>query len=189
MDEDELRPETTQLLLAARVGGEPALAALFEHLYEPLRQLAHRQLLRASGGLLETTELVHEAYLKFCDASVLAARDRAHFLAVAARAMRQILVDHFRARTAAKREGVRVRIELDEGALRVDDRGELVLALDEALVRLSRLSERTGRIVELKFFGGLTEPEIADVLAVSVRTVSGEWRRARAWLTRELESP
>ena len=71
----------------------------------------------------------------------------------------------------------------------MDDRGELVLALDEALVRLSRLSERTGRIVELKFFGGLTEPEIADVLAVSVRTVSGEWRRARAWLTRELESP
>jgi RNA polymerase sigma factor (TIGR02999 family) len=188
MIDAERRAETTQLLVAARAGDEPARRRLFEHLYEPLRELARRELRRAGAGTLQTTELVHEAYLKLCDASRLAARDRSHFLALSARAMRQILVDHFRARSAGKRGGRQVVVALEEGALPAATRGEVVLAIDEALERLSRLSERTGRVVELKFFGGMTEPEIAEELEVSVRTVSGEWRRARAWLTRELEA-
>lgn len=182
------RHDTTRLLLAARDGGEPALAALFDHLYGPLRELAHRQLRRSSGGALQTTELVHEAFVKLCDASELSARDRSHFLAVSARAMRQILVDHFRSRSAQKRGGAFARVELREGSIPVDGRGEVLLALDEALHRLALLSGRAGRVVELKFFGGMTEPEIAEELEVSVRTVSTEWRRARAWLTRELQA-
>jgi len=180
--------DTTQLLLAARQGDEPARAALFERLYAPLRELAGRQLRRASGGgALQTTELVHEAYLKLCDASRLGARDRAHFLALAARVMRQVLVDHFRAAGAGKRGGGALRIELEEGAIPADQRGgELVLAVDAALDRLTVQSERAGRVVELKFFGGLTEPEIAEALEVSVRTVSAEWKKARAWLWLEL---
>jgi len=187
MADDGGRRDTTQLLRAAREGDEPARAALFEHLYAPLRELAGRQLRRASGGgALQTTELVHEAYLKLCDAAQLSARDRAHFLALAARVMRQVLVDHFRAGSAGKRGGDALRLELDEGTIPIDDRGELVLAVDDALGRLSEQSERAGRVVELKFFGGLTEPEIAEALEVSVRTVSAEWRKARAWLWLEL---
>lgn len=186
--EPAARQDTTRLLLAARDGGEPALAALFDHLYGPLREIAHRQLRRSSGGALQTTELVHEAFVKLCDASALTPRDRSHFLAVSARAMRQILVDHFRSRSAQKRGGPFGRVELREGAIPVDGRGEVLLALDEALHRLARVSGRTGRVVELKFFGGMTEPEIAEALEVSVRTVSSEWRRARAWLTRELRA-
>jgi RNA polymerase sigma factor (TIGR02999 family) len=186
MADEAERSDTTQLLLAARAGDEPAREALFERLYEPLRALAGRQLRRASGGALQTTELVHEAYLKMCDAPRLSARDRAHFLALAARVMRQVLVDHFRAGSAGKRGGGALRVELDEGVIRADDGGGLVLAVDEALGRLTARSERAGRVVELKFFGGLTEPEIAEALEVSVRTVSTEWRKARAWLWLEL---
>jgi RNA polymerase sigma factor (TIGR02999 family) len=182
------RRDTTLLLLAVREGGEPARSALFDRLYGPLRELARRQLRRARGGALQTTELVHEAFLKLCDASALDARDRSHFLAVSARAMRQILVDHFRARSAQKRGGARVPVELSEGSIAIDDRGEVLLALDEALRRLTLVSGRAGRVVELKFFGGMTEPEIAEELEVSVRTVSSEWRRARAWLSRELQA-
>lgn len=185
--EGDGRRDTTQLLLEARGGDEPARVALFERLYGALRELAGRQLRRRSGGgALQTTELVHEAYLKLCDASELTATDRAHFLALSASVMRQVLVDHFRAGVAEKRGGGALRVELEEGAIPVDDRGELVLAVDDALARLAAQSERAGRVVELKFFGGLTEPEIAEALGVSVRTVSSEWRKARAWLWLEL---
>jgi len=188
MNEPDRTAETTELLIAARMGDEPARAELFERLYEPLRELAHHQLRRGPSGQLVTTELVHEAYLKLCDASRLSVRDRSHFFALSARAMRQIVVDHFRARAADKRGGGRPPLPLDDASIPATARGEVVLALDDALGRLTLLSERTGQVVELKFFGGMTEPEIADELAVSVRTVSNEWRQARAWLTRELES-
>jgi len=180
------RSDTTQLLREARQGRDGAQDALFERVYAQLKELAHYQLRRGPGGSLQTTELVHEAYLKLCDADRLAATDRAHFFALSARVMRQILVDHFRQRSAKKRGGPRSPLSLDEGAIPVDDRGEVILAIDEALGRLARSSERAGRVVELKFFGGLTEAEVAMALGVSVRTVSGEWRRARAWLTKEL---
>lgn len=180
------RAETTQLLHAALQGDTGARETLYEHLYEALRRIARQQLRRGGGAPLDTTELVHEAFVKMCEAEQLSATDRAHFLALSARAMRQILVDHFRRRSAAKRGGASPPLTLEEGVVPVADRGEVLLALDDALGRLSRLSERTGRVVEMKFFGGLTEPEIADALEVSVRTVSTEWRKARAWLTREL---
>ena len=182
------RSDTTQLLREARQGSDGAQDALFERVYEQLKELAHRQLRKGGHGTLQTTELVHEAYLKLCDVERLAANDRAHFFALSARVMRQILVDHFRRRSAQKRGGPVPPLSLDEGAISVDERGEVILAIDEALRRLALLSERAGRVVELKFFGGLTEPEVAEVLDVSVRTVSSEWRRARAWLTKELAS-
>ena len=180
------RTDTTQLLISAREGSEAARAALFDRLYEPLRTLARRQLRHGAGGAIDTTELVNEAYLKLCDPAHLTAHDRVHFMALSARVMRQILIDHFRARSAGKRGGRLAPLPLDDGAIGVDDRGEVVLALDQALERLSRLSARAGRVVELKFFGGMTEAEIASALEVSVRTVTGEWRKARAWLAREL---
>jgi RNA polymerase sigma factor (TIGR02999 family) len=184
-DEGGVR-DTTQLLLAASSGEGPARAALFERLYDPLRELAHRQLRQAQEGALDTTELLHETYLKLCDAPRLSARDRAHFFALAARVMRQILVDHFRAGVADKRGGGNVRVALDSVSIPAEQRGEIVLAIDEALERLSTVSERTARVVELKFFGGLTEPDIAVALEVSERTVRREWRQARAWLSLEL---
>ncbi len=180
--------ETTQLLRRIRRGDSEAQDALFERVYAQLHGLAHRQLRRGPRGALQTTELVHEAYLKLCDADRLSTTDRAHFFALSARVMRQILVDRFRRQSARKRGGPSRTLPLHEGQIPVDDRGETLLAIDEALTDLSRLNTRTGRVVELKFFGGMTEPEIAEVLGVSVRTVNTEWRKARAWLARELSA-
>lgn len=183
-----IRAETTELVVRTRRGDDDARDALFERLYEPLRGLARVQIPRHSTRTLDTTELVHEAYLKLVDADRLSVADRAHFFAVSARVMRQVLVDRFRKREAAKRGGSLPKIALDEGRLPVGGRGEVLLALDEALGRLTELDPRAGRIVELKFFGGMTETEIAEALGVSVRTVSGDWRKAKAWLARELEA-
>lgn len=184
----DIRAETTELVVRTRRGDEGARDALFERLYEPLRGLARGQLPRQSPRTLDTTELVHEAYLKLVDTERLSVADRAHFFAVSARVMRQVLVDRFRKRGAAKRGGSLGVVALDEGRVAVDARGEVLLALDDALSRLTELDPRAGRVVELKFFGGMTEPEIAEALGVSVRTVSGDWRRARAWLAREMEA-
>lgn len=178
--------DTTLLLAALRRGDESAREQLYQRLYEPLRRIARAQLARGAGHGLDTTELVHEAYLKLCGAQGLSVTDRVHFLSLSARAMRQILVDHFRGHQARKRGGPLPPLSLDEARIPVEARGELLLALDEALTRLAGLSERAGRVVELKFFGGMNEAEIAQALEVSVRTVSSEWRRARAWLAREL---
>lgn len=135
---------------------------------------------------MQTTELVHEAYIKLCDVDKLSTTDRTHFFALSARVMRQILVDRFR-RLAAKKRGGPVRaLPLNEGSIPIGNRGETVLAIDEALTRLSHLNQRTGRVVELKFFSGMTELEIAGALGISVRTVNTEWRKARAWLSQEL---
>jgi RNA polymerase sigma factor (TIGR02999 family) len=180
--------ETTQLLRRIRRGDPEAQDALFERVYDQLHGLARRQLRRGPRGALQTTELVHEAYLKLCDAARLSTTDRAHFFALSAQVMRQILVDRFRRQSARKRGGPTRALPLQEGLIPVDDRGETLLAIDEALTGLSRLNERTGRVVELKFFGGMTEPEIAEVLGISVRTVNTEWRKARAWLARELSA-
>ncbi len=180
-------PDTAQLLAATRGGDEVAREQLFRRLYEPLRRIARAQLARDFNASLDTTELVHETYLKLCGGLNPEAGDRAHFLSLSARAMRQILVDHFRSRQAIKRGGALPPLSLDEGRLPVEARGETLLALDQALGRLTSVSERAGRVVEMKFFGGMKEEEIAEVLAVSVRTVSSEWRRARAWLARELQ--
>jgi len=182
--------EVTELLIAARSGERTALDGLFEMVYQELHALAHRQL--ASGGsgqTLGTTALVHEAYLKLVDAARVEYRDRRHFFALAARAMRQIVIDYARQAQARKRGGGMVRVVLDPSRVANGNPGtsavELV-ALDEALTALEGLNERLARIVELRFFGGLSVEETGEVLELSPRTVKRDWRKARAFLFRAL---
>ena len=179
--------EATQLLQRARDGAPEAREALLGLVYDELRRIARAQLRRRGGASLVTTELVHEAFLKLYSGSGSTANDRAHFLALAATAMRQVLIDHFRSRQAAKRgAGVEAAtLETFHGAP-LEDRGAMVVAVHEALARLESLDPRLARVVECRFFGGMTEDEIAEALEVSKRTVSREWRQARAWLAREL---
>jgi RNA polymerase sigma factor (TIGR02999 family) len=179
--------DTTQLLVESRQGHKEALDALMPQVHDELRKIAHRLLQkRPAGHMLTTTALVHEAYLKLIDQSRVEWSDRAHFQALSARVMRQILIDYFRKQTAEKRGGDAPMVSLEEGRIPVDQRGETLLALDEALDRLSDRDPRKAQIVMYQFFGGMTQRAIADVLDVSARTVRREWRKARAWLAREL---
>jgi RNA polymerase sigma factor (TIGR02999 family) len=157
--------------------------------YHELRAIAHRELAaRARGGTLSTTALVNEAYLKLVDQSHADWRDRAHFLAVASLAMRHVLVDRAKARSALKRGGERRRITLDDAHIAVEDQPDALLQLDEAMTRLADIQPRLARVVECRFFGGLTEEEIAEALGVTVRTVQRDWAKARMLLQRDLQS-
>ena len=177
------------VLTELRSGKHGALDQLIPLLYNELRAIAHRQLaLRAPGGTLSTTALVHEAYLKLVDQSHADWRDRAHFLAVASLAMRHVLVDRAKARSAQKRGGDRRRITLDDSHIAVDDQPDALLQLDEAMIWLAQLEPRLARVVECRFFGGLTEEEIAEALGVTVRTVQRDWAKARMLLQRQLEA-
>ncbi|MCP4205150.1 MAG: sigma-70 family RNA polymerase sigma factor [bacterium] len=179
--------EITRLLEEWREGDREAANHLFPLVYRELRAMAHRQLARrVPGDSLVTTALVHEAYLKLVDRSRAAFNDRGHFFAVAARAMRQILVDQARKRTSKKRGGRERKVTLEEGKVPLRERAAEVLALDEALARLEKIEPRLGQVVELRFFGGLSVEEAAEALAVSARTVKRDWRRARIFLHREL---
>ena len=182
-------PDVTQLLIEAQAGDPEALNELYPHVYEELRRLAHAQLRRQRpGGTLHTTALVHEAYLKLFDQRQVDVESRSHFFALSARAMRQILVDHFRRRSAQKRGGDQTVLPLEEGQIPVEARGDVLLALDDALDRLEQLDERLSRVVEYKFFGGMTEQEIGNVLDLSARTIRSDWRKAKAWLALNLEA-
>lgn len=179
--------DITVLLAAYRDGDRQALDRLMPAMYDDLRSLAQRYMRRESGAsTLQATALVHEVYLRLMADSDLAWQNRAHFCAIAANAMRQILVERARARHAVKRGGSRVRVTLtdplDAGAPPSID----LLALDEALDRLSAVDARQAKIVELRFFGGLTVEETAEALDVSPATVKRGWEVARAWLYREL---
>ena len=178
--------DITELLVSLRNGRREALNELFPLVYEELRLLARRRLSYRSGGTLGTTALVHEAYLKLFDHARLTLNDRKHFFALAAKAMRQILVDHARRRGARKRGGDLHRVDLDAAEVPVDDRASELLALDDALRHLADLDDRLGRVVELRFFGGLTVEETAEVLDVDPRTVKRDWRKARALLYQAL---
>lgn len=178
------RGEVTRLLQAASGGEREALDRLLPLVYEELRMLAARQLGRERAGhTLGATALVHEAYVKLSAGGTCGATDRAHFLAIAARAMRQVLVDHARRRTRAKRGGGWERATLGDGDAAVEFRPEEMLALDEAL---DELEPRQREIVEYRFFAGMEEREIAELLGVSERTVRRDWVKARAWLYRSL---
>lgn len=180
-------PETKQLLERARAGAPEAREELLRLVYQELRRIARGQLRRRKRASLVTTELVHEAFLKLYSGPGADAKDRAHFLALAATAMRQVLIDHFRARQAEKRGGGVEVATLDtfHGAS-LEDRGGLVLAVHDALKRLDAFDARLAKVVECRFFGGMNEDEIGEALGVSKRTVSREWRQAKAWLAREL---
>ncbi len=175
--------DITRILRELRDGATAAADDLLPLVYDELRAIAHRRLSPGARELtLDTTALVHEAYVRLFDRSRLDWKDRRHFYSVAAIAMRQIVVDHARTRRAAKRGGRLQRVELDSHHLAVDERSEEILALHEALSRLAVLDARLARIVELRFFGGLSVEEVAQVMELSERTVKRDWRKARALL-------
>ena len=183
----DVRFEVTQLLAAWRGGETGAVDRLLPLVYEELRRIARRQLRNeAVGHTLNSTALVHEAYLKLVDQTRAEWVDRAHFYAVAAQAMRRILVDHARKHRAAKRGGGDRRVPLDDVHLPVEERAELLVALNEALERLAALDSRLAQVVECRYFGGLTEEETAAALGVTARTVRRDWVKARGWLHEEL---
>jgi RNA polymerase sigma factor (TIGR02999 family) len=179
--------DITTLVSAAGAGDPAAAEELLPLVYEELRAMASRQLRRERPGhTLGTTGLVHEAYLKLVDQSRVQWQGRAHFLAIAATAMRRILVNHAKARGRIKRGGEAARIPLDEALESFQERSIDLDALDEALDRLSALDRDQARIVELRFFGGLSVEETARVLEISPRTVHREWDLAKAWLRGEV---
>ena len=183
-------PDITGLLRASEAGDRRAAEALFAALYGDLRRVAHRELRGSAipNATLSTTALVNEAYLKLSRNAGWSPRDRYHFFAVASRAMRQVIVDHARSRLRQKRGGQHVKLSLDEALVPVEERAEELVALDGALARLERQDPELARIVEWRFFAGLTVEEIARALDVSERTVKRHWRTARAVLYHDLES-
>lgn len=179
--------ETTRLLSAVGRGEANAAARLLPVVYEELRALAGSYFRRQPDNhTLQPTALVHEAYLKMVNQTAAQWNDRAHFFAVAAKAMRQILVNHAHARNAEKRGGGQTRIALNEELAPNAERDFDPIALDEALTRLAALDERKATVVELRFFSGLSMDEVCHVLNVSKTTIEGDWRLARAWLSKEL---
>jgi RNA polymerase sigma factor (TIGR02999 family) len=181
----------TELLVRWRQGDQEALEAIVPLVYKELHDLAHGYLRREHPGhTLQSMALVHEAYLRLVDQKPLDINDRSHFIAVAARLMRQILVDYARSRGAAKR-GAGLKVGLSAAAARADARAESareidLMALDDALGELARLDERQEKIVELRYFGGMTNEEVALALGISPATVKREWTVAKAWLSRRI---
>ena len=179
--------EVTELLAAWGAGDRAALEELIPLVYEELRRLAHLYMGRESpGNTLQTSALVNEAYLRLADWTNPRWQNRAHFFAICAQLMRQILVDYARRRRSRKRGGGARQVSLDEAMIVSVERAGDVVALDEALKRLAELDPRQSRIVELRFFGGLSIEETAEVLSVSPGTVMRDWTLAKAWLRREI---
>ena len=179
--------EITKLLKAWAGGDKAALDRLAPLVYGELRQMAHRYMGRENpGNSLQTTALVHEAYLKLAGADGMEWNDRAHFFAVSAQMMRRILVDAARMRAADKRGGALARVELNESVDGMEDRSAELVALDDALEALAAVDARKAKVVEMRFFGGLSAAETAAVLKISEPSVLRDWKLARAWLMREM---
>ena len=180
--------DVTRLLQAYREGDREAYDRLFPIVYDDLRRIARAHLRRQrSGHTLGTTGIVHEAYLKLVDPANNGYQDRNHFLAVAARAMRQVIISYARRHAAGKRGGGERALPLEERDIPVQSQAEAILDVDRALERLEEFEPRLARVVECRFFAGLDEEETAEALGVSTRTVQRDWMRARAWLREELE--
>ena len=178
----------TQWLINWRNGNQEALAHMLPLVYDELRRLAKRYLQRERPNhTLQATALVHEAYLRLVDQRLAQWQNRAHFFGVAAQVMRRILVDHARNQQADKRGGGAAKLSLDDAVGLVEAREVDLVALDDALTTLATLDERQSRIVELRFFGGLTVEEVAEVVGISPATVKRDWSMARAWLYRALQ--
>ena len=183
------RQEVTQVLVAWDRGDEKAAERLMPLVYDELRRLARQYLARErSDHTLQATGLVHEAYLRLVDQNSMSWQNRAHFFSVAAKVMRRILVDHARSHCAEKRGGMREKLEFHEAFAPAGERAVDLIALDEALRTLATFDARQSQIVELRFFGGLTNEEIGEVLEISPRTIRREWRLAKAWLRREISA-
>jgi RNA polymerase sigma factor (TIGR02999 family) len=190
MDESLVSPHrVTQLLQQWSSGDNAALAELTPLVYEELRGLAHHYMDgERPGHTLQTTALVNEAYLRLADQTNSNWQSRAHFFAVAARAMRHILVNYAKSNQAQKRGGGAARIELDEAAILSPEQSKEIVDLHEALERLATLNSRKARVVELKYFGGLNQDEIAEVMKISTVTVRRDWMFAKTWLYDELQN-
>lgn len=179
--------EVTRILQAWGQGDDTALEQLILVVYRELKRIAHRYMVgERQGHTLQTTALVNEAYLKLIDSRKVNWQNRAHFFAISAQLMRRILVDFARSRGYQKRGGGAQAVTLDEGLLGSQERGRNLLALDDALKALSEVDPRKSKVVELRFFGGLSVEDTAEVLKVSPDTVLRDWRMAKAWLAREL---
>lgn len=183
----EPQHEVTRILLDWSGGDPEAPERLMPFVYDELRRLARAFLFKERGAhTLQPTALVHEAYLRLVDQRSVNWQNRAHFYGIAASMMRRVLIDHARAHAAEKRGGEAIHLSLDDVHLPLEQRAVGLLDLDEALARLTEMDERKGKIVELRFFGGLSDEEVAEVLGVSTRTVLRDWKKARLWLFREL---
>jgi len=183
----DARHDVTELLIAWRAGDADALNRLVPLVYDELRRIAHGYLARERPDhTLRTTALVNEAYLRLVDVSRVQWQDRAQFYAAAAGSMRRILVDYARRYQAAKRGGGRAPVELDEATLLIEERADTLVALDEALTRLGDMDPRLCRVVECRYFAGLSDAETAEALGVTPRTVRRDWVKARGWLFAEL---
>jgi RNA polymerase sigma-70 factor, ECF subfamily len=179
----------TELLDDLRRGDRSALEKLTPLIYDELRRIAHRYVQRERNGqTLQTTALVNEAYIRLAGQEQHSWQDRAHFLAVTARVMRHILIDHARRRRAARHGGEVQTVPLEEAALMPMQRAAELMALDEALGELKRLDPRKSEVVELRYFGGLSLEETAEILGISVMTVRRDWRAAKAWLFRRMKN-
>ena len=184
----ETSPEEIKgLLLEWGNGDKAALDRVIPMVYEELRRLAHRQMRRErAGDTLQTTALINEAYMRLVDYARVRPRDRAHFFAIAAQAMRRVLIERARSRRSAKRGSGAQKLSLDEAANVSGEQAADLVALDQALTQLAAIDPRKSRLVELKYFGGLTNEESAEVLEVSTPTVERDWRTAKIWLHREI---
>ena len=181
-------PGLTELLDDWQQGDRTALEKLTPLIYDELRRIAHRYVQRERNGhTLQTTALVNEAYLRLAGQQKIEWQNRAHFFAVSAQVMRHILIDHARRRRFAKHGGDAQQVSLEEASLMTEQRAAELVALDEALDELAKLDSRKSRVVELRYFGGLSLEETAEVLEVSVMTVRRDWRAAKAWLFRRMK--
>ena len=184
---DDAQHEATDLLLDSTGGDRESLDRLLPLVYDEMRRIAHRALRRGRADqTLTTTEVVHEVYLRMVGRTRVAPSESARFLAIAAVAMRRLVIEYARRRGAQKRGGGQRPLTLEEAVVASNDQSETLLALDEALGRLAALNERLARVVECRYFGGLTEEETAEALGVTARTVRRDWVKAKAWLYGEL---
>jgi RNA polymerase sigma factor (TIGR02999 family) len=183
----EQQHEVTAILQDWSAGDGAAKERLFPLVYDELRRQARGFLLKERAEhTLQPTALVHEAYLKLIDQTRVTWQNRAHFFGIASQLMRRIMIDHARARASDKRGAAAIRLSLDDVQIPIEERAAGLIALDEALENLAHFDERKAKIVEMRFFGGLTDEEIAEVLQISTRTVLRDWKTARLWLYREL---
>jgi len=180
--------DITDMLLDWGKGDKAALDRVMPLIYNELRRLAHRQMRRERAGdtMMQTTSLINEAYLRLIDYERVQPQDRSHFFAIAAQAMRRILIERARSRRTAKRGSGGQKVSLDDAADLVDDRAANLVALDDALTSLATIDPRKAQIVELKYFGGMTIDETAKALGVSTPTVERDWQMAKIWLRREI---